>query len=455
MIFSKSGRRMRSVTALTLAAVMSLGMAPTVTQAAGDTYTVNVSSVNVRAEASTDSDVLTRASRGENVEVVDSSGDWYKVKYDGHTGYIRKDMLVEGDVATSSASSGATAKVTGSSVNIRKSASTSATVLERASKGTVLEAISMSDGWVKVKYSGVTGYVSADYVSVSGLSSSQGSSEKLTEMDRQGVINASEVNVREGAGTSTDKLYSLSEGAKVDVTGLKGDWYRVHTSSGTGYVLAKYVSLTSTSSSGSDSTSASLKEISGTGTATGNGINVRKSASTSSTALYKLSKGDSVTVTGKQGDWYRIKTSQGTGFVLDEYIDYTESSSGSSSSSSTAVESASGSATITGSGVNVRENPSTDADRLYQLDNGAKVDITGKSGDWYRISTSQGEGFVKKDFLDVFVATSSAIKEGQSGDDVKQIQQRLIELGYLTAARTASSARAPRRPSRRSSARRA
>lgn len=434
MIFSKSGRRMRSVTALTLAAVMSLGMAPTVTQAAGDTYTVNVSSVNVRAEASTDSDVLTRASRGENVEVVDSSGDWYKVKYDGHTGYIRKDMLVEGDVATSSASSGATAKVTGSSVNIRKSASTSATVLERASKGTVLEAISMSDGWVKVKYSGVTGYVSADYVSVSGLSSSQGSSEKLTEMDRQGVINASEVNVREGAGTSTDKLYSLSEGAKVDVTGLKGDWYRVHTSSGTGYVLAKYVSLTSTSSSGSDSTSASLKEISGTGTATGNGINVRKSASTSSTALYKLSKGDSVTVTGKQGDWYRIKTSQGTGFVLDEYIDYTESSSGSSSSSSTAVESASGSATITGSGVNVRENPSTDADRLYQLDNGAKVDITGKSGDWYRISTSQGEGFVKKDFLDVFVATSSAIKEGQSGDDVKQIQQRLIELGYLTGS---------------------
>ena len=118
---------------------------------------------------------------------------------------------------------------------------------------------------------------------------------------------------------------------------------------------------------------------------------MRKSASTSSTALYKLSKGDSVTVTGKQGDWYRIKTSQGTGFVLDEYIDYTESSSGSSSSSSTAVESASGSATITGSGVNVRENPSTDADRLYQLDNGAKVDITGKSGDWYRISTSQGE----------------------------------------------------------------
>ena len=98
------------------------------------------------------------------------------------------------------------------------------------------------------------------------------------------------------------------------------------------------------------------------------------------------------------------------------------------------VESASGSATITGSGVNVRKSPSTDADRLYQLDNGAKVDITGKSGDWYRIKTSQGEGFVKKDFLDIFVATSGAIKEGQSGDDVKQIQQRLIELGYLSGS---------------------
>lgn len=431
----KCGKRIKNITALVLAAVMSVGMAgPLPAAASGDTYTVNVSSVNIRSSASTDAKVITRASRGENVEVTGTSGDWYKVKYKGDTGYIRKDMLVEGTSATSSSSS-PTAKVTGSSVNIRKSASTGAAVLKRVEQGTVLEAVSISDGWVKVKYSGVTGYVSADYVKVSGLSSSSGSSETLKEMDSQGAINASEVNVREGAGTSSSKMYSLSKGASVDVTGIKGDWYRVHTSKGTGYVLAKYVTLVSDSNStaASDSTSESLKEMSAMGTITAGGVNVRKSASTSAKALYKLGKGDDVSVTGRQGDWYRIKTSEGTGFVNGDYIKVDTSSS--SSSDSYTVKDMTGSASITGSSVNVRKSPSKDAAKAYQLDKGASVTITGISGDWYRIKTGKGEGFVKGDFLAMDVVVSNSLKEGmKDSSEVKAMQARLIELGYLTGS---------------------
>ena len=431
----KCGRRMKNITALVLAAVMSVGMAgPLPAAASGDTYTVNVSSVNIRSSASTDAKVITRAGRGENVEVTGTSGDWYKVKYKGDTGYIRKDMLVEGTSATSSSSS-PTAKVTGSSVNIRKSASTGAAVLKRVEQGTVLEAVSISDGWVKVKYSGVTGYVSADYVKVSGLSSSSGSSETLKEMDSKGAINASEVNVREGAGTSSSKMYSLSKGASVDVTGIKGDWYRVHTSKGTGYVLAKYVTLVSDSNStaASDSTSESLKEMSAMGTITAGGVNVRKSASTSAKALYKLGKGDDVSVTGRQGDWYRIKTSEGTGFVKSDYIKVDTSSS--SSSDSYTVKDMTGSASITGSSVNVRKSPSKDAAKVYQLDKGASVTITGISGDWYRIKTGKGEGFVKGDFLEMDVVVSNSLKEGmKDSSEVKAMQARLIELGYLSGS---------------------
>ena len=431
----KCGRRMKNITALVLAAVMSVGMAgPLPAAASGDTYTVNVSSVNIRSSASTDAKVITRASRGENVEVTGTSGDWYKVKYKGDTGYIRKDMLVEGTSATSSSSS-PTAKVTGSSVNIRKSASTGAAVLKRVEQGTVLEAVSISDGWVKVKYSGVTGYVSADYVKVSGLSSSSGSSETLKEMDSKGAINASEVNVREGAGTSSSKMYSLSKGASVDVTGIKGDWYRVHTSKGTGYVLAKYVTLVSDSNStaASDSTSESLKEMSAMGTITAGGVNVRKSASTSAKALYKLGKGDDVSVTGRQGDWYRIQTSAGTGFVKSDYIKVDTSSS--SSSDSYTVKDMTGTASITGSSVNVRKSPSKDAAKAYQLDKGASVTITGISGDWYRIKTGKGEGFVKGDFLEMDVVVSNSLKEGmKDSSEVKAMQSRLIELGYLSGS---------------------
>ena len=149
-------------------------------------------------------------------------------------------------------------------------------------------------------------------------------------------------------------------------------------------------------------------------------------------------------VTGRQGDWYRIKTSEGTGFVKGDYIKVDTSSS--SSSDSYTVKDMTGSASITGSSVNVRKSPSKDAAKAYQLDKGASVTITGISGDWYRIKTGKGEGFVKGDFLEMDVVVSNSLKEGmKDSSEVKAMQARLIELGILPAVRTATLARAPRR----------
>ena len=94
-----------------------------------------------------------------------------------------------------------------------------------------------------------------------------------------------------------------------------------------------------------------------------------------------------------------------------------------------------GSASITGSSVNVRKSPSKDAAKAYQLDKGASVTITGISGDWYRIKTGKGEGFVKGDFLEMDVVVSNSLKEGmKDSSEVKAMQARLIELGYLTGS---------------------
>ena len=47
----------------------------------------------IRKEASTSSEVVDLISIGENFEIESEEGDWYKVKYKGKTGYIRKDMV--------------------------------------------------------------------------------------------------------------------------------------------------------------------------------------------------------------------------------------------------------------------------------------------------------------------------------------------------------------------------
>lgn len=50
--------------------------------------TVTVDSLNVREEANTDAEVITRVSRGEELEVVESEGEWVKVYLDDEEVYV-------------------------------------------------------------------------------------------------------------------------------------------------------------------------------------------------------------------------------------------------------------------------------------------------------------------------------------------------------------------------------
>ncbi len=70
------------------------------------TVIVTTDGLNLRREASTDSEVMDIIEINKEVEYVEEQGNWYKVKYNGMTGYISKDYAKIKDESTSS--SGAT-----------------------------------------------------------------------------------------------------------------------------------------------------------------------------------------------------------------------------------------------------------------------------------------------------------------------------------------------------------
>lgn len=49
--------------------------------------------IRLRKEPSTNSSIIELISQNEEVEILEETGDWYKVKYSKYTGYVRKDML--------------------------------------------------------------------------------------------------------------------------------------------------------------------------------------------------------------------------------------------------------------------------------------------------------------------------------------------------------------------------
>ena len=138
-------------------------------------------------------------------------------------------------VGASAASVGA-GTVDVDALRLREEASTSSTILATASKGdTVVVLEEAEDGWYKVDYKSVEGYMSGEYLTVSA---------KADVNIGYGLVKTggSTLNVRSGPGTSYDKVTSLSNGAVVTITGIDNGWYKITTKAGTvGYVSSEYM----------------------------------------------------------------------------------------------------------------------------------------------------------------------------------------------------------------------
>ena len=135
--------------------------------------TVTATSLNVRSGAGTSYSVITKLSKGTVVDVIESaSNGWKKVKTsNGTTGWVSGSYLTTGvveypstDNSTSQTSYKAT--ITADSLNVRKGAGTSYSVITKLSKGTVVDVLeSASNGWKKIKTSnGTIGWVSGSYL---------------------------------------------------------------------------------------------------------------------------------------------------------------------------------------------------------------------------------------------------------------------------------------------------
>ena len=69
---------------------------------------VTATTVRLRQQANTESEILEKLSQGTEVEVISLDGDWYRVSFNEKEGYIHKDYLevteepeVQGTVETS------------------------------------------------------------------------------------------------------------------------------------------------------------------------------------------------------------------------------------------------------------------------------------------------------------------------------------------------------------------
>ena len=224
------------------------------------------SSVNFRSAPNTSSTSYGELKNGTKVNVVGVSSGWYKVTYNGKTGYIHPDYitLASSSAGTAIAPSNTVTSTTGtvkcsSSVNLRSEANTSSSILAELKNGTAVTVVSTANGWCKVNCSGKTGYIKQDYVSTTGSASNNTSASTGTAAV---VKCSSTVNFRSAASTSSTVLGELKNGTAVTVLSTSNGWSKVSYAGTTGYISADYLVTASSGTAINPSNTAASVSIS-------------------------------------------------------------------------------------------------------------------------------------------------------------------------------------------------
>jgi len=240
-----------------------------------DTATVNTETLNLRKEASTSSSIVELLNMNTELEIIEESGDWYKVNHGNNTGYVKKEYVKVKETTenntnptTEEVSNTVTEETTGKSIikvksKLRLIPSINANIIENIEANEEITIISKTNKWAFIDYKDVTGWVPLNNIgqSTGAEQIKEGTPSEVPEENKEDnnntsnventenkdtsvtyektstkYVNTTSVYVREKSTTDSKILTTLIKNTDVIVTGEENDWYKVKYDTVTGYI---------------------------------------------------------------------------------------------------------------------------------------------------------------------------------------------------------------------------
>ena len=122
--------------------------------------------VNVRSEASEDSEIVGKLYNNSAGDLIEEEGDWYKIESGSCTGYVKAEYCVTGDKAQELAKKVGIrlARVTTTTLYVRSEPTRDSEVIGMVPMEDELQVLTEMPGWVKVSIEEGDGFVSDEYV---------------------------------------------------------------------------------------------------------------------------------------------------------------------------------------------------------------------------------------------------------------------------------------------------
>ena len=351
----KSKMNIRSI--IIMSVILLLSMLFINISLAANTGTINVETANLRETADAESKILEQLSLNQEVEIVEKAGDWYKVKHNNITGYIRKDLINTNEEKvekneTTQVTNQVSQENTTTSNNVQANAvltennselgeyilvadtklklvpTINATDVVEVKKDEKVNATEIINDWVCVETKNTKGWIRKDKLQrEQKVEQVQEPVQEEQVKTKTKYINATSVNVRKEPNTTSEIIANATQNTAVTVSKEENGWSKVTLNGKEGYISSSLLSdtrqepaKTNTTSRGTTTSRKSSKKEKSTN-AQSNVANDTKTTTTSTGS----SKGSAIVATAKKYLGYKYVyggTSPSTGFDCSGFTSY-------------------------------------------------------------------------------------------------------------------------------------
>lgn len=407
--------------------------------------TTEYGSLNMRAQASAGSQILTTIPRGALVEVTQEGSTWCGVRYNGISGYSMTCYLTftdGGNTTPSVPEGGATAVVTtqSGSLNLRQQARSGSAILTRIPQYATIAVHERGAEWCHVTYNGVTGYVMTVFLTFQDEpmpdlpddSTDEGESGDDTDANdpNEPIVTpepggddalyavvttvSGSLNLRRDALPGSPVLARIPKGTTIRIDEKLSAWSRTTYGGQTGYVMNTYLTFHQGQPEISAGTTAVVTTVSGS-------LNLRAEPSLSGGVVARIPQYATVNVQQRGDSWCYVVYNDTIGYVMTSYLTFDgdsaqtppeggdasdESGSGSGDNSENAGNAGGNSSgtmtayvqTESGS-LNLREQPGSAYRVLRTIPRGSAVTVLSYGDPWCQVTYGGTEGYVMTSFL--------------------------------------------------------
>ena len=369
--------------------------------------TTQSGSLNMRSLPQVGSQILAVIPRNTEIDVTGRGDAWSSVYYNGLNGYVMTSYLTfvgEEPPSPSTPSAGEKAIVVtpGGSLNLRAYPQAGSEILFWIPQGAEVAVHEYGNEWCHVTYQGITGYVMTVFLSFEPVVPEKPEPEVGTDTAVRALVNTQigGLNLRTQPSTAAGVITVIPQYAQLDVIQHGQQWCMVSWQGTTGYVMTSYLTIiTDPTDPPEIEVPPTVPEVQKAYVSTASGsLNLRSEPSSAAQILYAIPRNAAVDILAYGDAWCAVRYGVETGYVMTRFLSFDEPSDNENTVSPDQTEKTVWVNTASGA-LNLRSQPSADAQILTMVPQFARLTSYGGDGTWTYVSYQGVYGYVMTRYL--------------------------------------------------------